>query len=350
MDNPLRLQRWIVAGTMILGVTAALGQPPAKPPALPAIDPGQARLGQTLAGLDGPGVAIASGEASGNLAAADEEGTIRFWTRDMVLGVRTADLTPHVWPGHKGPITALAWNGGPVVASSGVDQHLMLWSFPDGAALHTVTSTDTLRALAMSPDGKLVAGAGEDPSIRVWDVATGKLTATLTGHADWVQCLGFSPDGKILASGGQDRVVRLWDVVAAKEMRQVPAQPPPPANTPPGPANIVLALAFSPDGKQLALGGTDTQVHLANVADGKLVRSLPGHGGAVTALTFHPGGTLLISASKDRTVRLWNPTNGQAIKVLEGHTAWVQGLTPVAQGTRLASVGADRTVRLWELR
>src|SRR6266436_6202345 len=79
---------------------------------------------------------------------------------------------------------------------------------------------------------------------------------------------------------------------------------PPAPNTPSPPTNVVWSLAFSPDGKQLAVGGADAQIHLFNVADGKLIRSIPGHTGAVTGLTFHPSGTVLASCSKDRTVRL----------------------------------------------
>jgi WD40 repeat protein len=152
-----------------------------------------------------------------------------------------------------------------------------------------------------------------------------------------------------LASGGYDAVVRLWDVTSGKKLLDIPGQPPTPPNTLPGPRNTVLALAFTPDNKQLALGGTDAQLHLVNIADGKIVRSFPGHASSVTSLVFHPSGTLLVSGSKDRTVRLWNPANAQPIKTLEGHTAWVEGVTFLAQGTRLASVGADQTVRLWDL-
>jgi WD40 repeat protein len=337
-------------GTLFLLVVvfagpAVVGQPPPKPPALPAIAPNLARLDATIGGLDGPGTALASSESAGIVAAACETGTIHYWGPDVVRGIRVGEGAPDCLHAHQGPVTALAWNGGPVLASAGADQKLLLWSMPDGAQLHSLTPTGTVRALALSPDGKILASAGDDAAVQLWDPAAGKPLSKLVGHSDWLLCLAFSPDGKLLASGGYDGTVRLWDVATSKKLLDIVARPP----MPPDASNTVMAVAFAPDSKLLAAGGTDAQVHLFNVADGKLARSLPGHTSSVTALAFHPGGALLASASKDRTVRLWVPANGQMIKALEGHTAWVEGVAFLLQGTRLASVGADQTVRLWDL-
>jgi WD40 repeat protein len=302
-----------------------------------------------ISGLDGPGFAIAFSEESGILAAACEQHTIQYWHKDVLMGVRVGDGTPNILKGHSGPVMALAWNGGPLLASAGADQKVLLWNVAEGKVAHTLPGGGIVRALAMSPDGKLLASAGDDPVVQLWDTSTGKAGVKLAAHTDWVLSLTFSPDGKWLASGGYDGIVRLWEVAAAKKLLDIPAQPPPMAKAPPPPPNAVMALAFSPDSKLLALGGTDTQVHLVNPADGKIVRSIPGHTSSITALAFHASGTVLASGSKDGTVRLWTPANGQALKTLEGHIAWVQGLTFLAQGTRLASVGADQTVRLWDL-
>jgi WD40 repeat protein len=323
-------------------------QPPGKQPAFPPVNPAQARLDQTFAGLGGPGLALTGGGPAGRIAAGCEDGTIQLWHQDVLLGIRNGSNTSNVFPGHQGPVISLAWNGGPVLASAGVDHKIQLLSVVDGQILRSLPAGQIVRTLAMSPDGRILAGAGDDRTIHFWQVDTGKSSADMPGHTDWVLCLAFSPDGKQLASAGYDGIIRLWDNQTAKKLREFQAGPPPAPKTIPEPV-IVWSLAFSPDGKELAAGTADGGIHLHNPADGKLVRSLAGHGSAVTGLQFHPGGTILASASKDRTVRLWNPVNAQPFKVLEGHEAWVQGVTFLSQGTRLASVGADQTVRIWDL-
>jgi len=339
--------------TMLLGFllqSAVAQQPPAQ--AFPPITPNQARLDQILGGLDGPGIALAYSASAGILAAACEAPSIHYWNKEVILGIRGGSSTPNVLKEHQGPITALAWGGGQVLASAGTDKKLILWHRPDVLGVKNLPTTSMVRALAMSPDGKTLASGGEDSEIQLWDVPTAKPGLKLVGSTDWVMCLAFSSDGQRLASGGYDGIVRLWEVSTGKKLLDALATPPPPPNTPAPPTNVVFALAFSPDGKQLAVGGGDAQIHLFNTADGKLIRSIPGHTSSITGLAFHLRGTVLASCSKDRTVRLWNPANGQSLigKPLEGHTAWVQGLVFVAQGTRLASVGADHTVCLWNLK
>jgi WD40 repeat protein len=325
----------------------ALAQPPAKAPPLPPIAPALARLDHTMGGLDGPGFAIAGGRGSGMIAAACERGTVQLWHRDALLGIRSGTGTAQQLRGHDGAVIGLAWHGGPVLASAGAGK-ILLWSLPEGKLLHTLPVERQVRALAMSPDGKLIASAGDDRVVQLWETDSGKPAASLRDHTDWVLCLRFNPAGNLLASGGHDGLVRLWDVAAGKKLRDLPGTPVPPPKVPPEPVTI-LSVAFSPDGKELAIGSANGQIRLVSVADGKLLRVLAGHTSAVADLAFHPSGTVLASAGKDRTVRLWNPANAQPLKVLEGHTAWVQGVVFLTRGTRLASVGADQTVRVWDL-
>ena len=110
-------------------------------------------------------------------------------------------------------------------------------------------------------------------------------------------------------------------MATGKKLFDVPAHQPLPPKSPPPDNNVVYALAFSPDGKQITLGNSDSRIHVFQATDGKFVRTLQGHTGAITGLAFHPGNAAPVLSSKDRGLRLWNPQNGAAPKTLDGHTA-----------------------------
>ncbi len=328
----------------VLGLSAVVAQAP-KPPAFPPINPAIAKLDQTSAPLGSLVVGVAYLDPPG-LVAACEAQAIDSWPRAGAESVRIADMKARLQKAPDGPLTAIA-AAGPTLATASADGKVLVWSATADKVLHTLKAPAAVRALAAALDGKMLASAGDDGAVHLWNPANGQAVRKLDGAGDWLLTLAFSPDGKLIAAGGYDGHLRLWECASGKKVFDVTAQPPPPPKMT-VPVNVLWSLAFSPDGKLIAAGGSDTRVDLFGI-DGKLVRSLPGHTGTVTALAFHPSGTVLVSGSKDRTLRLWNPANGQMLKSLEGHTAWVQGVIFLDRGTRLASGGADQTVRLWTL-
>lgn len=333
-------------GAMLI---AAQAQPPAgKGPMFPPINPALAKADITITGLDGPGFALAYGKEADLLVASCEKGTIQAFKKDTIAAFKAGVGKPDIWTGHQGPVRALAWNGGPFLASAGTDKKINFWKMPEGKVSQSGALDFRVLTAAMSSDGKILATAGESDTIQLWDVATGKPTTKLTDKMDWTHHVAFSADGKQLLSGDYLGVVRLWDVAGAKKLAELPAKAVPAPKVVPDPV-AATCVAFGPDGKSVLIGTADGPIHFVNLADGKILRTLVGHTGAVTGLVFHPSGTLLATCSKDRTVKLWNPAAAAPLKSLDGHTAWIEGITFIEQGTKLATVSADQTVRTWDL-
>ncbi len=202
-------------------------------------------------------------------------------------------------------------------------------------------------AMAVSPDGRILALAGEDGAMNLFDPATGRrLAPALGGHGGPVYALAFSPSGTLLASGGSGGVdskgvpnageIRLWDLKGLHANGEVlPLGEPIPAHT-----SAVHALAFSPDGQRLASGGGGQlawadpdgyAVEVRDVATGARVAGplVPPqtmeHRTGVTALAFHPDGTHLAAGSEEGVVIIWDakagtvvPTDALAVREIPG--------------------------------
>ena len=213
-------------------------------------------------------------------------------------------------------------------------------------------------AVAYQPDGKKLASAGgefnRDGEIKIWDLRTGKLLQTLTGHKNAVTTLAYHPEKPILASGSFDKTVKLWDLKTGKEIVTLL-----------GHTDNVNSVAFSPNGERLASASRDLSVRVwdharyASEPDASVI-VLKGHEKPVTSVAFHPDypkRQLLASGSSDRTVKsgsseraikLWNLETGQLDRNLtapEGELGDVESLTFSANGKLLISGGGQGSQR-----
>ena len=187
-------------------------------------------------------------------------------------------------------------------------------------------------ALAFSPDGKyLVAGfgprwwfhpGGSPCPLKVWEVANRRLIRRLDGHTGFCLSLDFSRDGKLLASGSRDGTAILWSTATWKRVQTL-QNPDNESLSGQSGRGMVEGVAFSPDGKTLAMASREGNVHLWDVASGKLLETLKGHSSAVIAVVFSPDGRTLASGSTDHTVRLWNvQTRRQLMQLDPGSIEW----------------------------
>ncbi|WP_322702002.1 caspase family protein, partial [Nostoc sp. DedQUE08] len=169
--------------------------------------------------------------------------------------------------------------------------------------------SNAVYSVAFSPDGKTIASASADKTVKLWDAATGKSITTLKGHSDAVYSVAFSPDGKTIASASADKTVKLWDAATGKSITTLK-----------GHTSGVNSVAFSPDGKTIASASDDKTVKLWDAATGKSITTLKGHSDAVYSVAFSPDGKTIASASDDKTVKLWDAATGKSITTLNGHS------------------------------
>jgi WD40 repeat protein len=201
--------------------------------------------------------------------------------------------------------------------------------------------------LAISPDGRILASGGWFISeIKLWDVATGKNTATLNAGTYGVTSLAFSPDGRRLASGGAGNELKLWDVATGKSITLTPFD-----EEIGCPSSV---FAFSPDGKTLASGCSGiSEIKLWDVVTGKSTASLKGFGTeprddayGVGGLAFAPGGKILASAALLGPVKLWDVKSG---KVTATYRRDVGSVALSPDGKALAAVTDSKNITLWDV-
>ncbi|KAI0346188.1 WD40 repeat-like protein [Trametopsis cervina] len=205
-----------------------------------------------------------------------------------------------------------------------------------------VVSTNAICAVAVSPDGRILATAHYDCTVKLWNAVTGEhVGESFVGHTDFVRSVVFSPDGKIIASGSDDMTVCLWNASTGKQI----------GNDLCGHTSPVLSVAFSPDQQTLVSGSSDKTVRLWKVTSRESAsEALIGHTGYVSSVAFSPCGRTFASGSHDERVRVWNAeTRVLMYAPLEGHTDAVKSIAFSPDSQTLASCAEDKTIRLWDV-
>lgn len=199
-------------------------------------------------------------------------------------------------------------------------------------------------ALAVRADGLQFASGGADGAIKVWDAKTGKVAVTIGGAhpgTGGVKAVHYRPDAEHLVSAGADKTVKVWDAKKGALVRKTEA-----LKTP------VNGLAVSPDGARAAVAtvgpkkGAGGQVVVFDLETGKPESTIDGHDDAVTCLVFHPKTAHLATGGTDKTVRVWDLKTREQVSVAENAEP-IRVLAVLPGGTRFAAISATR-VRWWD--
>ena len=214
---------------------------------------------------------------------------------------------------------------------------LRLYSVGDWKLLASLGGhTDTIASISFSPDGKRLASASFDKTVRIWDLEARKSVLTYTGHSDFVHAVAFGPKGEWFVSASKDRSVRLVDAKTGQSRLTFS-----------GMDQDVLAVAARPDGQQVVSSGFESQLFWWNAQTGERVRRQAGHDVAVHELAFSPDGSFAVSAGADKTVRVWDAKNGASLRVLPVGSM-VYSVAVRADGKQVAAGSFDGAVRVWD--
>jgi len=228
---------------------------------------------------------------------------------------------------------------GRVLVSGSDDNTLRIWDVATGKVLMVIEGhLAPITSVAFSTDGKMLVSSSDDDTLRIWDVVTGKGLIVIKEEVRGVFSVIFFPDGKTLFSGGYDNALRIWDAVTGKGLMLIG-----------GNSNDVSSVAISPDGELIGSGNWDSVLRLWSVTTGKVLLTMEGHSSVVSSITFSPDGKTLASGSWDNTLRLWDAVTGKSLAVIEEHSDTVSSVAFSPDGKTLVSGSNDHTIRLWDV-
>ncbi|MFN8494724.1 MAG: BTAD domain-containing putative transcriptional regulator [Caldilineaceae bacterium] len=296
-----------------------------------------------------------------------------FQAVDWLLAATGYDQLVHVWrcqgkqangpdwtlQGARGPLYAVAISpDGRTIAGGGYDRTIYLWDIASRQLRQTCYGhTGSISTLVFHPNGQLLASGAGDGAVRLWSLPqveddprratvgtmSAQPVAVLKADQDIVHDLAFSPDGRLLARGGTDRMLRLWDMtqsdypelVEARKLVQDESE------------EDIFAVAFSPDGSKVACSGNHL-IHLLDLQNGATPLHLHGHTHWIYAVAFSPDGTILASSSADCTICLWDVASGVLRAVLRGHRETVFKVAFTPDGAAVVSSSFDGTLKVWD--
>jgi RNA polymerase sigma factor (sigma-70 family) len=285
------------------------------------------------------------------IATAAWDCSIRLWDGDTGQELRRLGWTPkeNLPLGTSKFVNSLSFSAdGKLLAAAGYEDKVLLWDVARGEPVRSFPGVFA----ALAPDGKHLVTADWSGAASFYEVGTGKEIRQFKGHVSGINHLQLTPDGQTLVTAsvgrplgfqGQGEVwdkqtIWLWDVATGKVRLRFGGD---------FPFNI---LAIAPDGRTLSTARMmDKVVHLWELATGKERATLHGHDEMIYGTAFSPDGKILASGSMDNTVRLWQLPGGKHAHTFKGHRGWVLDVAFTPDGRKLVSGSLDTTALVWKM-
>jgi WD40 repeat protein/serine/threonine protein kinase len=274
------------------------------------------------------------------------ENNVRIWDARTLALLRTVPLKPDSMNSFRLSFSPDGERFTTAAAARGGEALVNVWETASG--LEVGREIRERRSVpfctTFDPGGRYLVREGPEHTVQVRDAATGEVAGLIGRHSLQIWAMVFSPDGKRLATASNDGTVRLW---AWDPTRLGPEQQPE-LELPVLVDGYANRVAFSPDGKRLATGGEGSTIKIWNSRKNELQHTLPGHTGDVFAVAFSPDGRWLASAGADTTVRIWDTASWKLRHTLRGHTGLVMSLAFSPDSRRLASGSRDHLMKVWD--
>jgi WD40 repeat protein len=276
---------------------------------------------------------------SGQRVATTRGGEVRLYGRGGTRLLRTLR--------HPEAATAEFSRNGRLVATAGGDDTVNVWNVRTGRLASTIPHPGPVRSMSFAPDGRELLTFGPHRVVYVWELRDAFLQMKLRLRG-FVGAARFAPDGELIGTGGSDRMARLWDISLKRSAPEGAVPLGTVVREFEGHSGRIGAVAFSPDGALFATGSTDLTARVWQVDDGSAVTTLPGHENYVTGVEFRPDGKLIATASRDRRARIFDARSSTLRATLSGHREAIADIAWSRDGTRLITAGRDGTVRTWD--
>ena len=241
---------------------------------------------------------------------------------------------------------------GALLAAGSEDGSLRLWNTVTGEELAIYRQPRAVGAIGFSPDGRFLIAtdyrySGQPSEGRIWQLSHPQEFVAYRGLPTRAWSVDFSQDGKLIAGSTENKGLGIWSITSESQELLHKLT---------GHEGHVYGIAFSRDGKLLASAGHEGDVRLWDVAGGTEIRKLSGKRGEVCTVSFSPDGSFLAVAYQRKSIKIWNVKTGVEVRELLGHSAgpdkefygYVTTVVYSPDGKYLASAGYDKTVRLWD--